>query len=75
MVCIKGVILLAYIANRLGIFWLEEDLDSVHDKMRCALKIGGRLWVLAQAFDWDEVVIFFPEISAKKFTDKVQDVD
>lgn len=39
--------------------------------MRYALKVGGRLWILAQAFEWRELVVFFPEISAKKFTDNV----
>ncbi|KAJ8651615.1 hypothetical protein O0I10_012821 [Lichtheimia ornata] len=50
-----------------------EDLKHVHDHMRYALKVGGRLWILAQAFEWRELVVFFPEISAKKFTDNLPD--
>lgn len=35
------------------------------------MKIGARLSKLADAFEWHELVVFFPEISAKKFTEKV----
>lgn len=59
------------IANDVDISLLGDDVKNVYDNMRYALKIGGRLWILAQAFEWRELVIFFPEISAKKFTDKV----
>lgn len=49
---------------------LGDDVDHVYTKMRTAMNIGARLCQLVEV-EWRELVIFFPEVSAKSFTEKV----